>query len=227
MKKGILTLLFFALASMGYAQSKTSTYPNFIGQDFATIEANQEWFILKQATGDLNNDGRNDAVIVIESKELVSDIQNDWGDPMNNARIIIVLLDQGGTQKAVIQNNDFIPREDEGGMLPHFEPQLSIEDGALTIENLYTRNAEHYTFRMKGCRFEITEASIGAIEGGTGDYESNTYNFETGEIEVEHGNMHDEETQPVIDIIKFNVTPKSLSEFQKVNQWKITDEKYI
>ncbi len=226
MKKRILTLLFLGFFILGYSQNKESIYPNFIGQNLNTIENNSDWGILKKSSGDLNKDGFNDFALILESKDSILEKRcSDCKLLKNKPRIIVILLNQNNFDKVIIQNNKFIARGDEGGMLPLLEPELSIENGLLKIYYQYTRSNQSYTFEFDNNQMLIVKAESNGVHSASGNFENDRYDFKKGEIISETGNVSQEKVET--EIIKFNVKPKSLSEFGEMSQWEIIEYKYL
>lgn len=226
MKKRILTILFLALSVLSYSQNKESNYPNFIGQNLSLIENNLDWRILQKVSGDLNKDGIEDFVLILESKNCIPEKRcTDCKFVMNKPRIILVLTNQNGNKKVIIQNDKFIARGDEGGMLPYLEPELSIENGLLTIYYQYTRSNQSYTFEFKNKKMKILRAESNGVHSASGDYENDKFDFKKREIISNIGNISKE--KEITKIIKFKINPKSLSEFREMYEWEIADNKYL
>ncbi|RSK41291.1 hypothetical protein [Mangrovimonas spongiae] len=226
MKKRILILFFLGFCILGCSQNKESIYPNFIGQNLNSIQNNSDWKVLKKSSGDLNKDGFNDFALILESKDSVLLKRcPDCKLLKNKPRIIVVLLNQNGTEKTIIQNNDFIALGDEGGMLPYLEPELSIEDGLLTIYYQFTRSNQSYTFEFDKNQMIIIKAESNGVHSASGNFENDKYEFKKGEIISETGNISQEKVKT--EIIKFNIKPKSLSEFREMLEWKIAENKYL
>lgn len=224
--KRILTKLLLLICAVVYSQNDKSNYPNFIGQNLKVIENNSDWIVLQKSSGDLNNDGLNDYAIILESKDSILEKRCSSCKLLKNkTRIIVVLLDQNEKEKVITQNNSFIARGDEGGMLPHLEPELSIENGLMTIYYQYTRANQSYTFQLKNNRMEILKAESNGIHSASGNYENEKYDFTKGEIIIETGNISTEKT--IKDVIKIDVKPKLLSEFGKMYDWKVIENKYL
>jgi hypothetical protein len=226
MRKRILTLLFLSFCVLGYSQYNESIYPNFIGQNLNTIENNSDWKMLQKSSGDLNKDGLNDFVLILESKDSILEKRcSDCKLLKNKPRIIVVLINQNSNEKAIIQNNKFIARGNEGGMLPYLEPELSIENGLLTIYYQFTRSNQSYTFEFNNNLMEIIKAESNGVHSASGNFENDKYDFKKGEIISEIGNISQEKVET--EIIKFNIKPKSLSEFGEMSDWEIAENKYL
>lgn len=226
MKKQILILLFSISFVLTYSQNSEFSYPNFIGKDLDSIENDLDWKVLQKAFGDLNNDGLEDFSIILEAKDSVGKRRcPDCKILKNKPRIILVLFDQNGEETVIIQNNKFIARGDEGGMLPYLEPELSIKNGLLIIYYQYTRGNQSYAFEFKNNQMEIISAESNDVESASGNFESNKYDFNKGEITTTTGNISDEKNKN--ELIKIDVRPKSLSEFEEMYEWEIAENKYL
>jgi hypothetical protein len=225
MKERLLTLL-LSFCVLGYSQNDKSIYPIFMGQNVDVIENNSDWKILKKSSGDLNKDGINDFTLILESKDSIPEKRClDCKLLKNKPRIIVILLNQNGGGKVIIQNNKFIARGDEGGMLPYLEPELSIEKGLLTIYYQYTRSNKSYTFEFKNDNMEIRSAEYSGVHSATGNFENDKYDFKKGIIISEKGNISEEKVET--EIIKIDIKPKSISEFGIISSWEITENKYL
>jgi hypothetical protein len=226
MKKRILPLLLLALNALCFSQNKEPAFTNFIGQDLGAIEQNSDWKVLKRSDGDLNNDGRNDLALILESKDGVS--KKDCVDCETliiKPRIIVILLNEKEVQKVIIQNNKFIARADQGGMIPHLKPELSIERGLLMIHYQFTRARLSYTFKFKQGLLEIVSAENNGVHAATGNFESDYFDFNKGEITVETGNIAQDTSKT--KVVKFESKPKTLSEFGEILEWEIVENKFI
>jgi hypothetical protein len=210
----------------GFSQSDGNQYPNFIGQDLTTIMNSEKWEILDNATGDLNNDGISDSTLILQSKDSIVEKRCESCYRLKaKPRIIIVLLNEHNKSKVITQNNTFIARGDEGGMLPYLEPELSIKDGQLTIFYQYTRSNQSYTFELKGNEMVISSAESNGVHSASGNFENDKFYFSTQEILSTTGNISDDNNNTII--IRFNIKPKSLSEFNEMYDWEIAENKYL
>ncbi len=226
MKKRILTILFFSICVLGYSQNQKTIYPNFIGLNSNEVENNLEWEILEKVTGDLNKDGNDDQVLILESKDSIPEKRcSDCELLKTKPRIILVLLKQDDKQKVIVQNNKFIARGDEGGMANYIEPELSINDGLLNIYYQYTRSIQSYTFEFKNDRMEIVKAESMGVHSASGNYENDKYDFINGTLISRTGNISEEESKT--EIIEIDIKSKSLSEFEEMYTWEITEYKLL
>ena len=207
---------------MGISQNKKSIYPNFSEQKLGEIENNSDWKVLQKSSGDLNKDGLNDFALILESNDSILEKRcSDCQLLKSKPRIIIVLI----SNEKIIQNNKFIARGDEGGMLPYLEPELSIKNGFLTIYYQFTRGNQSYTFEYVNRKMLITKAESNGVHSASGDFENDKYDFKIGKIISETGNISEEKIKT--KIIKFKIKRKSLSEMGEMSEWEIAEYKYL
>lgn len=219
-------ILFFLITTiLSYSQDIHFDYPHFKGKTLIEIQENSDWSIIKKASGDLNGDTIDDLAIVIEYKNKVFETRCDECRLKQKPRIILVLLNSVNIHKVIIQNNVFIAREDEGGMLPQISPELSITDKLLTIYYQYTRGNQSYTFKFNKDKMKVLKASSFGVHNNAGDFEGREFDFFKNELKVETGNISDEVFKT--KIYKFKIQPKSLSEFGKMYDWKIVENYYL
>uniref|UniRef100_UPI00404B1333 hypothetical protein n=2 Tax=Flavobacterium sp. TaxID=239 RepID=UPI00404B1333 len=226
MKAKILTLLCLAMSFLVNAQNSESIFSNFIGQSLKTVANNPDWSILVKTQGDLNKDGLDDFAIVLESKDslLIQRCAN-CKRMKNKPRILLVVLNQNSQEIVTIQNNHFIARGDEGGMLPYLEPELAIENGLFTIFYQYTRSNTSYTFEYQNNNMIIVSASSVGVHNALGDFEDNQYDFKKGIITTETGNISQESSET--KTTKIEVKPKSLAEFDEMYDWEVAENKFL
>ena len=226
MRKQISTLLIGLLSIWGYSQNSEFEYPNFIGQNLNLVENNPNWLILQKSSGDLNKDGMQDYALILESKDSVFEKRcSDCYVLKNKPRIILVFFNENGNQEVIIQNNRFIARGDEGGMETYIEPELSVTDGLLNIFYQYTRSNQSYTFEFLNNQMEIVYAENNGVQSAAGKFTSDKYIFKEGKIITETGHISHDDSK--WETTKIDIKPKSLSEFGKMYQWEVTENKYL
>jgi uncharacterized ubiquitin-like protein YukD len=71
----------------------------------------------------------------------------------------------------------------------------------------------------------IVKAESNGVHSASGNFENDRYDFKKGEIISETGNISQEKVET--EIIKFDIKPKSLSEFREMSEWEITENKYL
>lgn len=180
-------LLFFILIFL---------FKNSLGQSFyyPSINANGHsiadfvpsgWTILDSAFGDLNNDNRNDAVIILQKKDSVLLVNSDKDTVLTQPRILLILFRNSiGTALYLKEQNDsFILRNDSPNMDDPYQ-EMKIQNGILKISfqlfynsgSWYITNSS-YKFRFQNNQFYLIGADISSFHRATHDSEEYSYNF--------------------------------------------------
>ena len=224
MKTNTFTLLLFLIVTFCYSQNEAINYPNFIGQDFTSIQKNKDWNILTQVSGDLNNDSRKDMALVLESKNSVYEKRcSDCDVEKNKARIVLVMLNKKGKQIVHTQNNEFIPRADEGRKELEIAPIIVIENNEFIIFQQYTRAFYSYKFKLQNDQLNIVRAK--AVESSIHMITSDKYDFKKGVVSRKTSlTSSNDET---IKVVKLKMKSKTLSEFKSMHDWKIAEHFYL
>jgi hypothetical protein len=140
------------------------------------------WHIRDSVSGDLNKDGRTDMAMVLEYADTVHEMRPDSMEITAHPRILLVLFRDSATggYRPVCQNNTFIVREGEGGMLDDPYGEISIRNNILTVEIQFLRAAAVYKFRwQKGDLYLIGASDNGIVSPVTGSAEGWEFNFST------------------------------------------------
>lgn len=197
-----------------------------MGKSLGEIKSNKVWNILVKSEGYLNFNNIKDYAIVIESSEYIA-VKHCEGDKVKKAkpRILLIFTQQLGKTVVSIQNNVFIAHADEGGMSPYIEPELTIENNALTIFYQYTRSNQSYTFKFINQEMLIIKAENFYVQSSSGKFEHDTYDFINNELTTETGHISDEEFNK--KTISLNVKPKSLAEFKCMYDWEIIKNYFL
>ncbi|MGB5944124.1 MAG: hypothetical protein WBG71_14665 [Leeuwenhoekiella sp.] len=202
------------------------SYPDFLGKSLTEIENDLRWKGLVKTTGDLNSDGVDDHAVVLESRDSIPEKRcSDCNLLKSKPRIIIVLINRDGKQMVEIQNNRFIGRGNEGGMLPYLEPELFIHNEMLTICYQFTRSKISYVFKYSDDTMVLVKAKSGGVHSASGDFEQTSFDFKKGEIISETGNISNIKIQK--ERIKTNIKSKTLSEFGPMMEWEVIENKFL
>lgn len=199
--KSFLPLLFFCcLSSLLFAQD--FAYPRLpakarqLGKFIPT-----GWHIRDSASGDLNNDGRNDIAFTLEYKEPVLEPRPDSVPNFARPRLLVILLkDPKRAQYHLqLQHNTFILREGEGGMNPDPPTHVRIRNNRLVLEVEFTRSSILYTFEFRNNDFYLIAAST--FNASSEAIESWEYDFLKGkatrEFRLKEQEKGDREEVPV------------------------------
>lgn len=207
-------------------QNPDSKYPDFTNISYSQISENNEWKILTSVEGDLNKDSLVDLVLILESTDSIFEKRCESCDSLRNkARIILVLLQEADTHRVILQNNHFIARPDEGGMLSFLEPEISIKNHQLIISYEYTRGNIAYTFAYEKDDLVLLDARSAGVSGGY--FESDHFDFTNKMILSESGSISDESTNtdtiPMNHIERF----RKLSDMEIMYQWEVAEGKSL
>ncbi|MFL5764018.1 MAG: hypothetical protein ACJ77K_08765 [Bacteroidia bacterium] len=154
------------------------------------------WFVEHSASGDLNNDKTEDLVLVIQSKDSITELRYNcetkkWDDEERGFPRILIVLFEGldGKYHLAFQNNDFILRSDEGGMMgdPFEGQEMKIRNNVLTFGfsgGTSERWVVEYKFRYQKSNWFLIGASSGGFHAVLGTAEENSYNFLTGKVKI-------------------------------------------
>lgn len=226
--KGILLLLFSLTHIFVSSQNQESIYPDFTNSPFSEINNQKDWEILVSAKGLLNTDTKEHLAIVLESKESVFEYRdNQLKKRKNKARVILILMNVNDQLKVISQNNVFIKRPDEGGMLPYIAPELFIKNKQLIISYQYTRGNISYTFEYENNDMILIEAKSAGVTSATGNFESDYFNFKKKHIVSVTGHISSDVDKKEIHPMKSDIELKKLSDFKQMYEWEIIKNKFL
>lgn len=204
-----------------------SEYPYFKGLVKEGVEQADGWYLLQEATGDLNSDGLSDIVMILESQDSVRHVREPKGDiSFSRKRILLVLLDDGTGHHVVVQNNHFLPRSDEGGMLTDLVPEVSIDSGVLQLSVNYVRSNTTYHFHYHRDRFELIWAKRAGVVSGSGLMIVTTFDFENMIITNEMGNVSDDELAVEKEKMKGVKVPR-LANMGAMYSWEVVGDFHL
>ena len=201
MRKIMIGLLGVSFTTVAFANSDQKNYQQFVPKN---------WKIIETAHGDLNHDGMQDLVLVIEENNRKNVITNDGlGNPKlnTNPRALLVLFKTAQGYQ-LISKNEKLPSENDADSRCLADP---LEDGAVTIAkgilkiNLYywlscgswyvTNNT--FSFRYQNQSFKLIGFDQMSFHRASGEKSSLSINFSTGKVkEITGKNEFEESTQP-------------------------------
>ncbi|MAZ27830.1 MAG: hypothetical protein CL868_12235 [Cytophagaceae bacterium] len=225
MIKYVFTTLFLFLLSCAKAQ-ETVKFPYFQNNTLEDVLDNDDWEVLKRVDGDLNDDSQDDVALILQSKDSVYEKRCESCKlKSTKARILLVFVSKEDSQKLISQNNDFIIRGDEGGMAPYIEPEISIDEGVLKIDNQFTRSRIVYNAKFMDGEFVVSSVSSSGTTAATGAFENHEIDFEKGIIHETKGFIDEEEFEE--KTLPLTASPKKLSEFSEMMNWEIAPYIFI
>ncbi len=223
MKKLLQVVLFLGTLTM-YAQS-INNYPDFSNHDLNELLNNKAWKVLEKAEGFLNNNNQKDVALVLESKDSLLEQRIGETTRKNLPRILLVFLDN----KFFVQNNTFIARGDEGGILPYLTPEISFDKNELIIYYQFTRSNQSYTFKMVKNNLCLIKAESHGTHSASGATEGMFYDFKKKSLTITKGNISSasEDDEKKIYTIELKNGLKKISEFTEMYEWEVLKNRYL
>src|SRR5699024_12110027 len=222
----IFPLLIFLLISFAaFSQSSEMKYPDLYGKTLSEVERVKGWIIIEKTEGYLNADQIKDVAVILqsgdhrlkncgESKELLADEE----------RIILVLISENDNPKVTIQNNKFIGRPDEGGMLCYLKPNISIKDNQFTLYYELLRGYTKYIFEYKNADIRLVKATLVGVSGGK--IYSDHFDFDKKVIKLRVAKIGSDSVKKEKIPIRYDGYRK-LSEFGEMYDWEVAEYKYL
>lgn len=152
----------------------------------------KDWKIVKSATGDLNGDGKPDAVLVLQGRNQSKIIANEgMGSPEldTNPRMLKVLFKQEKGYRTAVENTTLIPSEGSMATPCLADPfsDVSIDKGRLKVSLEYWlscgswwMSSSEYIFRYENKRFRLIGYEYDSLHRATGEIEGRSDNYLTG-----------------------------------------------
>lgn len=233
------SFLLLFLVQISFAQ-KAFLFPKIKPQGSSIQQLTpNNWTLIEDASGDLNNDGLEDLALVFESDKIANETRT-YGD--NNSDIIkeiqkprilaIFFKDKGSNgYRLSMQNNDFILRSEEGGRLGDPLNQIAIKDQQLYLR--FKGGAEWrwelgYTFKFENKDWFLTSAINLYFNQNTGDMTERVYDFKTRELFTTVGNLHrrDIANRKTSEVLYFSQM-RTFKTFKKPWAWEILPNVYL
>ena len=87
----------------------------------------KNYVLFEAIEGDLNKDGKQDLVLIVKGTDAKQWVEHEYQGKLDrNRRGILVLLNENGAYKKIVQNlRAFLSENEEGGV--YFPPELSVE----------------------------------------------------------------------------------------------------
>lgn len=232
----LLTTIF--LLTFGIAFGQNFSYPsiNNQGKDINSFIPNG-WTLLDSTQGDLNKDNHNDLVLIIQHKDSVTIIKNEFdynATVLTQPRILIILFhNQTANQYQLVeQSNSFILNHDNPNMEEPYQ-DISISNGVLKIDFQIFMNMggwgmsnNSYKFRYQDNQFVLIGADYNSVNRGSGETEDRSYNFLTKKVKVARGTIESDKQKIVwrkIDLKEL----KTIKTFKQPFTWEVEKDYYL
>ncbi len=234
--RATILLVCMVFGSTTFGQSFKYPIMNSQGKSLKTLVPPQ-WKVIDSAYGDLNNDQIEDLALIIEfyaavkenraygdnSTELITEIQRP--------RILAVYFKSGRNYKMVTQNNNFVLRSEEGGVMGDPLRPMSINHNKLNLSFEGGGNWRwklNYSFRYLNNNWQLINANNHAYHSTSGEMNDKHYDFLTRKRIVTIGNTSN---SPFInETTEEPITLKGLrtfTNFKKPWTWEIGPDEYL
>lgn len=193
--KTLLTVLITILSGILYAQSIPTKAKNL------TSFVPENWKAIKMVHGDLNNDQKDDLVLIIEEDNPKNIIENDgMGSKflnLNSRYLLIIFQTPNGFELKEL-NKTFIPKENNEEspclMDPLVEGDIQINKGVLLLSLNYwlscgswSTGTDTYTFRFQKNEFELIGFDTFSFARNSGEIHEVSVNFSTRKMSITTG----------------------------------------
>lgn len=168
------------------------------------------WVLLQRAQGDLNADGRDDAVLVLEKNDPLNRRRHSGlgANELNlNPRRLLILFQTPDGYRSMLSTDRFLPPEgDEQSPCladPLGEGGVRIARNTLRISFDYwlscggwETSGDTYTFRYQQARFRLTGRDHRAFMRNSGEGSEYSVNYVTGAVKIIKGLNEFEPSKP-------------------------------
>jgi len=194
--KALLIIIIMLLVTHPYVFGQSETVTLLGKADSIENLFSEKWKLLSSTTGDLNNDGVDDLVFVIEKTDKNNFHLNEghFGrDTINlNPRIMgIYFRNKNGKLVKQLQSNSFIILQDSPTMDEPFHGVEILEKGVLKIDfhfwysaGSWSMSYHTYKFRFQNNKFELIGYDANERHRGSGEETDYNINFSTYEMNI-------------------------------------------
>ncbi|MDO9411528.1 MAG: hypothetical protein Q7T81_02995 [Pseudolabrys sp.] len=163
------------------------------------------WRLEKSVTGDLNGDGRPDAVLILRdsdrNKILDRNLPNTSPFDTNPRILAVVFADDKGGYALALENHTFIERTTDPFQQDPLDPngvqegEVAIKNGTLRMTLAYfsgNMGRMTYTFRFQNKRFELIGYDRVDVERNSGVMSDLSINYSTRQVVRKKGHISDD-----------------------------------
>jgi hypothetical protein len=238
--KPSLTVLFILLFFSCIVTAQTFTYPALAKQGKSIKDVvPPRWVLIDSVRGDLNQDKLEDLALIFEFHTAVKE-KRAYGDnttelitEIQKPRILAVYFKNKNSSQytLALQNNDFILRSGEGGVLGDPLNPMAIASNRLLLSFEGGSNWSwllNYAFEYKNKDWYLAEAGNTSRHRGTGEMTKKQYNFLTKKLSVTESGPFDRSaienaTQHEIKLDRL----RTFSTFKKPWTWAINANDFL
>lgn len=192
------------------------------------------WKIVKSVKGDLNGDGKADAVLLLQKQDKANIVQNEGlgsSELDTNPRVLKILLKEASGYKTAVENDTLIPPQNDAEspcLEDPFSDMAVDKKGRLKIELNYWLScgswwtgSSEYIFRYEKGRFRLIGYENNAYNRASGETNVDSDNYLTGKRKiVKGGNMFEpSENRPKTKWETIKENPYYLDEPRDMDHW--------
>ena len=195
------------------------------------------WKIMGQASGDLNNDGNKDIILVIkDNRGKFKQKNTGLGDEIfdTNPRILLILFCDPQTHeyKLAEESKTIISIPESPTVAEPFK-DVSIHNGIFQLNftiwysaGSWSASDISYKFHWQDKKFVLIGANKTEIDRGSGKEIDYSYNFLTRKEKITTGNFQNNARKTRWEILKDRPL-KPLSSFKHLYEWQVALDEYL
>lgn len=223
-------------AQTGFTQS--FKYPELPAQG-KTIKSllPPQWKMISSARGDLNGDNTVDLAVVMEFYAAVKE-NRAYGDnetelitEVQRPRILAVYFKSGKHYKLAMQNNDFVLRSNEGGIMGDPLRPLTIHEEKLDLNfegGSIWKWKLNYGFKFKDHQWQLETASNYSFHDASGEMNNKVYDFINKTTKIVSGTINNQENANTTLDRPLKIRElKTFATFKKPWTWQINPGEFL
>jgi hypothetical protein len=232
----LLIILFLLTFGIVYGQDFLYPKINNQGNDLNDFVPSH-WTLLDSTKGDLNKDNHNDLALIIQYKDSVTLVKNDFDENdtvVTQPRVLIILFYNPVINEYQLaeQSNSFILNHDNTNMEDPYQ-DISINKGVLKIDfhifmnmGSWGMSNNNYKFRIQGNDFVLIGADYNSVNRGSGATEDRSYNFLIKKVKVATGTIQSDKQNIIWRKLRLAVL-KTFKTFSQPFTWEVEKDYYL
>jgi hypothetical protein len=231
----LLAVLFSSQTTFG----QSFVFPKLIVQSSSIASIiPKNWKAIDTAYGDLNNDKKEDLVLVLEYNQPIDEVRA-YGDAdteiireFQKPRVLAIYFKNARYQYVFgLQNNNFILRSEEGGAYGEPYQQVTIVDNRLILDFMggsSWRWQLNYQFKYENKEWLMVKATNSSWDATSGEMNNKEYNFVSKKLIQTTGNRFDSHVKEKVSEKNLNITQlRTFNTFKKPWTWEIEKDGFL